>query len=243
MPLIKCPECNKEISDKAEKCPNCGYPMTSMGHSEKNSDIIFTLDGRPVNMTQIWERSGNRIECIKQIIQMYNANPNVAEKMSDDFIKKTGVKETHSGSYAQHVAGTVVVNGIEINPKEIFLRNKKHQTNTMNEIMRVTGVSEDEARNLLHYGMKIVQEQEKKNFEGVYKYSFFGKKTEVYCPRCKSMDCSIYKDIIPEKTKTKYTMNLNPLKPLTLVNKKQKVVSKQQTLDRFICNKCGKIFD
>ena len=25
MSLIKCPECNKEISDKAKCCPNCGY--------------------------------------------------------------------------------------------------------------------------------------------------------------------------------------------------------------------------
>ena len=25
MSLISCPECNKEISDKAKCCPNCGY--------------------------------------------------------------------------------------------------------------------------------------------------------------------------------------------------------------------------
>ena len=27
MSLIKCPECQKEISDKAEKCISCGYPI------------------------------------------------------------------------------------------------------------------------------------------------------------------------------------------------------------------------
>lgn len=27
MALIKCPECEKEISDKVKSCPNCGYPM------------------------------------------------------------------------------------------------------------------------------------------------------------------------------------------------------------------------
>lgn len=27
MALINCPECNKEISDKANNCPNCGYPI------------------------------------------------------------------------------------------------------------------------------------------------------------------------------------------------------------------------
>lgn len=27
MALLNCPECGKEISDKAESCPNCGYPI------------------------------------------------------------------------------------------------------------------------------------------------------------------------------------------------------------------------
>ncbi len=27
MALIKCPECGKEISDKASNCPNCGNPI------------------------------------------------------------------------------------------------------------------------------------------------------------------------------------------------------------------------
>lgn len=28
MSLIFCPECNKEISDKATSCPQCAYPLT-----------------------------------------------------------------------------------------------------------------------------------------------------------------------------------------------------------------------
>lgn len=27
MPLISCPECNKEVSDQATSCPGCGYPL------------------------------------------------------------------------------------------------------------------------------------------------------------------------------------------------------------------------
>ena len=27
MALIKCPECNHEVSDSAETCPNCGYRL------------------------------------------------------------------------------------------------------------------------------------------------------------------------------------------------------------------------
>lgn len=30
MALIKCPECGKEISDKASACPNCGITMNDI---------------------------------------------------------------------------------------------------------------------------------------------------------------------------------------------------------------------
>ena len=30
MSLIHCPECGREISDKANNCPNCGYPIASI---------------------------------------------------------------------------------------------------------------------------------------------------------------------------------------------------------------------
>lgn len=29
MALIQCPECKKQISDRATSCPNCGNPMRS----------------------------------------------------------------------------------------------------------------------------------------------------------------------------------------------------------------------
>lgn len=32
MPLILCPECNREISDKANACPQCGYPITDTSY-------------------------------------------------------------------------------------------------------------------------------------------------------------------------------------------------------------------
>ena len=27
MPMIHCPKCKKKISEKADKCPHCGYPV------------------------------------------------------------------------------------------------------------------------------------------------------------------------------------------------------------------------
>lgn len=54
MSLIKCPECNKEISDTAVNCPNCGYEIGKMkfckycGEKIHEDSIICTKCGRQV---------------------------------------------------------------------------------------------------------------------------------------------------------------------------------------------------
>jgi len=35
MALIHCPECDKEVSDKASSCPNCGFPLETRGGEER----------------------------------------------------------------------------------------------------------------------------------------------------------------------------------------------------------------
>jgi len=37
MALISCPECSKEISDKAKSCPNCGFEINSEMTAEKSA--------------------------------------------------------------------------------------------------------------------------------------------------------------------------------------------------------------
>lgn len=87
----------------------------------------------------------------------------------------------------------------------------------------------------------------KKAFNGIYRYDFWGNEEEVYCPTCNSDNCSHYKEqkVIPGKTKTQTSLNLNPLKPFTVFNHKEKVVRQEQTitLNKFICNRCGTIFE
>jgi uncharacterized membrane protein YvbJ len=39
MALIKCPECGKEISDKALSCPQCGYPISNDNKMLRPKDI------------------------------------------------------------------------------------------------------------------------------------------------------------------------------------------------------------
>lgn len=69
------------------------------------------------------------------------------------------------------------------------------------------------------------------------------------CPYCKSTNFQYAGQQTygarPQKTKTKYTVNLNPFRPFTLMNKKEKVVKKARSgfaVDEFICLNCGKRF-
>ena len=47
MALINCPECGKEISDRAENCPHCGFPITKQDKKSFNKikiwEIVFLL--------------------------------------------------------------------------------------------------------------------------------------------------------------------------------------------------------
>jgi hypothetical protein len=42
MALINCPECGKQVSDKAEKCPNCAYPINPTAQITANNQPIKT---------------------------------------------------------------------------------------------------------------------------------------------------------------------------------------------------------
>ena len=43
MSLIKCPECEKEISDKAESCPNCAYPLKKHEETLNDNSKVIVL--------------------------------------------------------------------------------------------------------------------------------------------------------------------------------------------------------
>lgn len=46
MPLIICPECKKNISDKAKACPHCGFPMQGQGEGKLASILRTSYLGR-----------------------------------------------------------------------------------------------------------------------------------------------------------------------------------------------------
>jgi len=44
MALIKCPECGIEVSDRAESCPKCAYPIAGGGTTQAHSGKIQTVE-------------------------------------------------------------------------------------------------------------------------------------------------------------------------------------------------------
>ncbi len=194
MALIKCPECGKEISSKAEICIACGFP-------------------------------------IKQYLN------NIEEKKEDNYIccEFCGERNEPDADYCEAC-------GMRITPYTT-IKNKKVtylETDNRNGEPEIIGFAKAFMRN------SPPKKIENQNFHGIYRYSLLGEKQEVYCPRCKSSDCSWYSEykVVPGKSKTRYTVNLNPLHPFTILNKKEKVVRKEQTYTqkKIMCNSCGYTF-
>ena len=182
MALIKCPECGKEISDKAKMCIGCGFPLDEYMKDDKKDDIVVESgkEGEGSKRT-----SSSPYSCI---------------------CLKCGKENLITKDYCAYCGNKLLNQKIE--------RDLSYPT--------------------------------KKEFHGIYKYNFWGQKSEVYCPRCGSENCQYFttEKFVPGKTKTTYKANINPLKPFTLVNKKEKVISQDKTVTekQIICNDCGRIF-
>lgn len=58
MALITCPECGKEISNKASFCIGCGCPMEN--REEKKEDLDILID-------DIYSRNKDRVKAIKEL--------------------------------------------------------------------------------------------------------------------------------------------------------------------------------
>lgn len=58
MALITCPECGKEVSDKAKMCPNCGYPINDPTVPDVEHNICV-FKGQRYDLTEV-------LECVKK---------------------------------------------------------------------------------------------------------------------------------------------------------------------------------
>lgn len=86
MALIKCSECGKEISDKAETCPNCGCPVKKQPYTVKINDTVVDIDS-------IWKNHRNKNKFIKYIQNTYKLKYNDCLDIYNRYIEYAGVTD------------------------------------------------------------------------------------------------------------------------------------------------------
>lgn len=149
MALIKCPECGREISDRAGSCLGCGCPIEKIDHSPK---VISTFDdvfeGGPVSKIN----PGAAKKAKKMITESENvlfaSNLNIAVvpnhgKLSDSFSAKGKVSGVFVVTdkriiFVQSVLGTGDTK--QIRKEDISSTDTK--TSLMNCPVRIKGLTE-----------------------------------------------------------------------------------------------------
>lgn len=198
MSLINCPECGREISDKAISCPGCGFPISDfrLQETEENEVIVANF------------RSGYKIiysidetEILKDGILLFKGKTSSIKFYGSD-------KNFFDKGFIQLLTPNYDI------PRELKC------------------LDENEYKNC-----KRIIEHEKKN----------RKRAKKKCPQCGSSNYhSFVEDVVvdPGKVKSTTSFNLNPLKPFTIYNHKEKVIREPITkqVSKFICDDCGKIF-
>lgn len=82
MGLIVCPDCEKEISDQALNCPNCGRPMKKTEEKEKpsvNISIVRSKGG-------VFEGLGTLLIIVGIFLVIYGASTNASGKIGTGLI-------------------------------------------------------------------------------------------------------------------------------------------------------------
>ena len=61
MSLIKCPECGKEISDRADACIHCGFPVAKYREEEQETKLCDFCDSKNKSNETYCRQSGGSI--------------------------------------------------------------------------------------------------------------------------------------------------------------------------------------
>lgn len=80
MSLITCPECNKEVSDRAEVCIHCGYPFKK----EKNTKCI--INGKEHDLAFILDQDYSILFKVRDFIQLTHCEINESKRIVEKII-------------------------------------------------------------------------------------------------------------------------------------------------------------
>ena len=93
MALIKCPECGKEVSDKALTCVHCGCPLVKKNHCIINGvdvDCSFVFNDYDIELRQM------------EMMQYANLDAGVADKIVEEWSKKGEIPPVFNGKISTY---------------------------------------------------------------------------------------------------------------------------------------------
>ena len=109
MALINCPECDKQISDKAKTCPNCGFPIEEMN---KLDEILLQFPELPNDLSigkPLTNWAGNT-----HFKGVYDSEGNVIEKITP------GVAHVMMYDNGIAISGGMFLNPYSVNNSQII---------------------------------------------------------------------------------------------------------------------------
>lgn len=89
MALITCPECGREISDKAVSCPGCGFPLDGYVQEDSRSELDRLVD-------DICARNQDRVKAIKELRENTGMDLKTAKDIMD--VKYTGMTQKEANA-------------------------------------------------------------------------------------------------------------------------------------------------
>lgn len=77
MPMITCPDCGKEISERAKACPNCGCPSSEWEREMQTNDKKENEAGAYELAKKLVEKYPNNKDKVKAIKELRQKNRNI----------------------------------------------------------------------------------------------------------------------------------------------------------------------
>lgn len=102
MAIIKCPECEKDVSDKAQSCPHCGYPISQNVNQQvnkpANSPYMITVNGQNINMDAIWYRKKSKAGMASELRKITKMDARYNTELAEKYMKDKGYKDNNNST-------------------------------------------------------------------------------------------------------------------------------------------------
>lgn len=113
--LIKCPECGKEVSDKAPACIYCGFPLNNM--HEENFCLINGEKHDLIDLKKLYMKltDSEKKELYEKTLSRYNGNREVTSDETTRVIVKIHENFGYRGSGTEYLFDKFVLTCIDHN--------------------------------------------------------------------------------------------------------------------------------